>query len=259
MNTRIMKGLVGIGLSAGLTVIGFAQAENSGWSSGFELDLNSQYIWRSLAWSEGTVLQPSVWVASSGLTFSVWSNFVLNNEPNRRQFNEIDFRISYELEVGGFILVPAFNYYAYPNQDKIENPATGEIELRVAYGMGDFTLETSHFLDIWENKGGYVGEVGLEYEKDAAEGLTIAAAARLVFANSKFNAYYVPFEKGALNALVLEAGLTYTFANGLYLRPHLEWNNMLDKNLRAAVEVSDWVSIQKPDLFNFGVALGFDF
>lgn len=259
MKTRIMKGLIGIGLSAGLAVLGFAQEADSGWSSGFELDLNSQYTWRSLAWSEGAVLQPSVWFSVSGLTFSGWSNFVLTDEPNRRQFNEIDFRISYELEVGGFILVPAFNYYAYPNQDKNENPATGELEIQIAYGMGDFTLETTHFLDILENKGGWVGEVGLEFEKDAAEGLTVAAAARLLFANSKFNAYYVPYEKGALNSLALEAGLTYTFAGGIYLRPHLEWNNMLDKNLRAAVAVSDWVSIQKPNLFNFGVALGFDF
>jgi hypothetical protein len=259
MNTKMKKGLVGVGLFAGLMVGGFAQAADSGWSSGFELDLNSKYIWRSLAWSEGTVLQPSVWVASSGLMFSVWSNFVLNNEPNRRQFNEIDFRISYEMEVGGFSIVPAFTYYSYPNQDKMENPATGELEIQVAYGMGDFTLETTHFLDVWENKGGYVGEVGLEFEKDSAEGLNIAAAARVVLANSKFNAFYVPYEKGALNALVLEAGLTYSFPNGLYLRPHFEWNNILDKNLRAAVEASDWISIPKPNLFNFGVALGFDF
>lgn len=252
------KSIFAVGIALALAASAFPQ--ESGWTTGLELDANSKYIWRSLAWSEGAVLQPSVWVGSSGFTFSVWSNFVLNKaEANGRQFNEVDFRISYDIEAGDLTISPAFNVYTYPNQDAEGSPTTGELEIAAAYALGSFSLETAHYFDVMDNKGGYIGEVGLAYEADAAEGLTLAAAVRFAFANAKFNEYYVPYDSGTISALVLEAGLTYTFSSGLYVRPHLEYNNILDKNLRAAVEATDWLSIAKPNLFNFGLAVGFEF
>lgn len=232
----------------------------SAWTAGFELDGNSKYIWRSLAWSEGAVLQPSAWVGWSGLTFTVWSNYVLNSgEANAGQFNEVDYRLSYDFEAGGFTISPAFNIYAYPNQDPEGARTTGEIEIGVAYALGDFSLETNHYFDVIDNKGGYIGDVGLAYESDVAEGLTLAGAVRFAFANAKYNEYYVPYSSGTLSAVVLEAGLTYTFAGGFYVRPHFEYNNILDKNLREAVKISEDLSLNKPSLFNIGIAAGFEF
>jgi hypothetical protein len=255
-----LKSIIGIGLGLVLAAAAFPQDKESSWTAGLELDANSKYIWRSMAWSQGAVLQPSAWVGTSGLTFSVWSNFILNSgEPNAGQFNEVDYRLSYDLEIGGFTITPAFNIYTYPNQDPGWSPTTGELEIAVAYGFGNFSLETSHFFDVIDNKGGYVGDIGLAYEAEAAEGLTLAGAVRFAFANAKFNEYYVPYDSGTLSAVVLEAGLTYTFPGGLYIRPHLEYNNILDKNLRAAIEATDWLSLSKPSLFNFGVAIGYEF
>ncbi|MDD8025592.1 MAG: hypothetical protein PHI34_03685 [Acidobacteriota bacterium] len=236
-----------------------AQEKESIWTAGFELDANSKYIWRSLAWSEGAVMQPSAWVGVGGFTFSLWSNYVLNSgEANAGQFNEVDFRMSYDIEVGDFTITPAFNAYTYPNQDPGFSPTTGELEIGIAYALGDFGLETGHFFDVMDNKGGYVGDVALTYESDVAEGLTLAGAVRFAFANAKFNEYYVPYDSGTFSAVVLEAGLTYTIG-GFYVRPHIEYNNILDKNLREAIRTTDWLSLQKPSLFNIGVAAGFEF
>ena len=253
------KSAVVIGLVLTLAAAGLAQ--ESGWTGGAELDVNSKYVWRSLAWSEGAVLQPSVWVGTGGFTFSIWSNFVLNSgEDFSGKFNEVDYRMSYDIEAGSFTISPAFNVYTYPNQDSDFSPMTGELEIAVAYAIGSFSLETSHFFDVWNNAGGYVGDVGLAYETDAAEGLTLAAAVRLAFGNAKFHQYYVMEGlSGGLLGLVLEAGLTYTHASGLYIRPHLEYNNILDKNVREAVKISEWLSLNKPSLFNFGLAVGFEF
>jgi hypothetical protein len=256
--------MLGLAFVLGAAAAVFGQEESApapkGWTYGLESDFNSKYIWRSLAFSEGAVWQPSAWVSYGGLTFEVWSNFVLNKEPFRHQFNEIDYRLSYEFEAGGFTIKPAVTLFTYPNQDQDFSPTTAEAEIQVAYALGDFTLETTHFLDFKANSGGYVGEVGVEYEKEAGENLTVAAAARLTFANGKFNSYYIQDNlSGAFNALVLEAGLTYTFGAGFYVRPHLEFNTILDSGLRAAIGVSDWVSLRKPDLFNFGVAIGYSF
>jgi hypothetical protein len=255
----LRKSFIGVGLVLALAAA--AVAQESGWTKGLEIDANSKYIWRSLAWSEGAVLQPSAWVGTGGFTFSVWSNFVLNSgEANAGQFNEVDFRLSYDLEAGDFTITPAFNVYVYPNQDPDFSPTTGELEIAVAYAIGSFSLETAHFFDVMDNQGGYIGEVGLAYEADAADGLTLAAAVRFAFANAKFNQYYVMEGlSGSLMGVVLEAGLTYTLSNGLYIRPHLEYNNILDKSLREAVKASEWLSLNKPSLFNFGFAVGFEF
>jgi hypothetical protein len=224
-------------------------------TSGVEIDFNSRYIWRSLAWSQGAVGQPSVWVGRSGLVFSLWSNFPFGDEPNKGQFNEVDFRLSYTKEWENFTLAPAFNIYSYPNQDKEENPTTGELELMVAYALPPFTLSMTHFLDLWDNRGGYIGEIALEFEEAAADRLTVSATARLAFANAKFNAYYIPLDKAALNSVVFEFGLTYNLREGVYLRPHFEWTILLDGEVKSAVAESAWVFSGKSTLVNFGIAI----
>jgi len=242
---------------------GFGQNEegSKGGTSGAEFDFNSKYIWRSLTFSKGAVWQPNAFIGYAGLMFQIWSNFVLTGaEPNFHRFNEIDYRLSYQYAIGDFTIVPAFTIYSYPNQSAGDIPMTGEAEIQVAYALGDLTLETTHFFDVWSNRGGYVGEVGLQFEKEAGAGLTLNAAARLFFANAKFNSYYIrPGTAGAINSFVLEAGATYAFRGGFYVRPHFEYNSILDSAVRAAVGISDWVSLRKPDLFNFGMAIGFSF
>jgi len=256
----IVFGLALLTLTAGASFAQEEEDKGSPWTAGFELDANSKYVWRSLAWSEGAVLQPSAWVGWKGLTFSLWSNYILNpNEEHHGQFNEVDFRLSYDIEAGSFTITPAFNVYTYPNEDPSYSPTTGELEICLAYALGDFSLETTHFLDVMENAGGYVGDVGLVYDSDVSGSLNLAGAVRFAFANAKFNEYYVPYDRGTLSAVVLEASLPYPFAGGFYVRPHLEYNNILDKNLREAVRVTDWLCINKPSLFNIGIAAGFEF
>jgi outer membrane scaffolding protein for murein synthesis (MipA/OmpV family) len=261
-----MKIAASIALAAGVLACfapaARAQSEEAsadpGWSVGAELDLNSRYLWRSLVWNDKRVAQPSVWIGRSGWTISAWSNFVLGDEPNRRQFNEVDLRLSYETALGPFVIQPAVNIYSYPNQDRIENPTTGEFEIQVSTSLGKFSLETGHFIDFLENGGGYVGEVGLAYEDEPSEGLILDAAARVTFANARFNEFYIPYERGAIGALVLELGLTARLTDSVSVRPHLEWNRILDAGVRAALSVSPWIAAPRASVINFGVAVDFE-
>ena len=127
---------LGLAFVLGATAACFGQEEeksgSKGWTYGVESDFNSKYIWRSLAFSEGAVWQPNAFVGYAGLTFEVWSNFVLGKEPNRHQFNEIDYRLSYNYAIGDFTIAPAFTLYAYPNQDKVLSPTTAEAEKTMA-------------------------------------------------------------------------------------------------------------------------------
>ena len=260
-NTAVL--IIGLILVLSASTVGSGQTaeESKGGTSGAEFDFNSKYIWRSLAFSKGAVGQPSAFVGYAGLTFQIWSNFVLNPaDPHLHRFNEIDYRLSYQRNIGDFTITPAFTAYSYPNQTAGEVPITGEAEIQIAYDLGAFTLETTHFLDVWANKGGYVGEIGLQFEKEAGAGLTLNAAARLLFANARFNAYYIGAgTPGGIDSLVLEAGATVAVGSGFYVRPHLEYNTVLDSAVRAAIVFSGQVSVRKPDLFNLGIAFGCSF
>lgn len=236
-----------------------APAKSSPFTVGAEFDFNSRYIWRALAWSQGAAWQPSVWAGTSGFVLNVWSSFPLGDEPNRHQFNEIDLRLSYTKEWGNFTLEPAFNVYSYPNQDKTENPTTGELELGASYSFSSFSLSTTHYLDLVDNPGGYVGEIALEFEEAPAENLRVSAATRLIFGNAKFNDYYLPLKKAALDAVVFELGLTYNVSSAIYVRPHFEWTMLLDADVKSAVAESPWVFSGKSMLANFGVAIGFEY
>lgn len=262
MNETSKRWALALVLAVGLAAPSAAQTEGDGgqaFTGGAEFDFNSRYIWRSLAWSQGAAWQPRVWLGRSGFELSVWTNFPLGDEPTKHKFNEIDFRLSFTKEWGNFTLAPAFNIYSYPNQDKEENPTTGEFELLAAYAFAPFTLSTTHFFDVWDNAGGYIGEVALEFEESPADGWTFDAAVRLSFGNAKFHAYYVPLEKAALSALVFEAGLTYNLSSTVYLRPHAEWTTLLDGEVKKAVAASPWVFSGKAALLNFGLALGVAF
>ncbi len=229
------------------------------WTYGAEMDLNSKYVWRALAWSEGFVAQPSVWLGRSDFVLSVWSNYVLGDEPNRRQFNEVDLRLAYARAWGRWTLEPAFNIYSYPHQDREENPTTGELEIQLSYDLAPFTLETAHFVDVVANGGGYTGELGIEFESEIAPGLALTAASRLIWANAKFNAYYVPFERAAVDSAVFELGLGWDPAGPFSFRPHFEWTQIIGSGLRDAVRTSPWVSIGKPSLVNIGLIVGFEY
>ena len=226
-------------------------------SGGAEFDVNSRYLWRSLAFSQGAVWQPSAWIGAAGFTFSVWGNYVLHQEENYFQFNEIDYRISYAREFGPLKIEPAFTSYSYLHQP--DSPTTGEFELRLSYDFGPFSLATAHFFDVWRNPGGYIGEIGIEFERALSGDLTVNAAARVMFANSKFNAYYVPLRKTALNAIVLELGFTLSLTDAISIRPHMEWNLILDGALKTALATSTFVSLGNPSQLNIGVALGIEF
>ena len=64
-------------------------AKGTSWAA--EVDFNSRYIWRGIAYSKGPVFQPAFSVTHSGFTVSIWSNMVLNNEPGRGRFDQVFF------------------------------------------------------------------------------------------------------------------------------------------------------------------------
>lgn len=217
-------------------------------SYGGEADFNSRYIWRGIKWSDGPVMQPSAWVDAYGFRFSVWGNFVINDEPNQGEFNEVDLILAYYKEWGRFTIEPDFQYWFYPNQD--ESPSTGELSLKAAYNViGPFSVFTRHSFDLAEFRGSYFGEFGLLFSAEFLdEKASFENTASFGWGTSKFNEAYIGPAKNAINVVNFGASVIYYPVKFFYLRPHMEVSVIVDDELSHALE--------KRTLINGGLALG---
>jgi uncharacterized protein (TIGR02001 family) len=94
------------------------------------VDMLSQYVWRGIALSRGSVVfQPSMTVSYKGFSANIWGNFDTNeNNPNgiitpRRnaaKWNETDFTFSYSKEVlKNFTLTGGIIYYALDSNNSL--------------------------------------------------------------------------------------------------------------------------------------------
>lgn len=217
-------------------------------SFGVEADFVSQYVWRGIALSEGPVLQPSMWFSSHGATLTVWGNFVLNNEPNQGQLNEVDFYLDYGFQHKNFFVESLFLFYLYPHQDVA---ATGEGSITLGFQKGPFKIFTSQFIDIIASPGAYFGLAGGSFETELHPKLSMKTSVGVGWANGKFN--QANFEVPVAKANVLEWSLDFTWYlhDPFYLIPHMLVTTLLSSTLQDSVE--------HPTIVSGGLALGVEF
>ncbi len=202
---------------------------------GAEVDFISRYVWRGLAWSDGPVMQPSAWIGAYGFELSVWSNFVLNEEANQGEFNEVDIILNYIYEFGKLAVEPHFEYWFYPNQD--DSPSTGELSLNLAYNFwGPFSAFTNQAFDIKEYTKAYFGELGITYEDEFFEKLVLSGQLSFGWGSSMYNETYVGVAKTAVDVVNFNLSIAYYPVKYFFLRPHMELSVLMDDELRENVE-----------------------
>jgi hypothetical protein len=205
------------------------------------LDYCSRYVWRGLAFSGGSVLQPSAAVEHKGFSASVWGNFVLANEANRHQFNEVDYTLAYEASWGDLTLSPAVQVYTFPNQPGV--PGTGEIAVTLSYTLGDFSLFTSQYVDFMEFDGAYFGTLGISFERSLGPRWTFAASASGGWASDRFNDAYFGVRDAAFNVVAADVSLEWRPREKLSVRPHVNWSRIVDGELsRQVADRDQWVA-----------------
>lgn len=93
-------------------------------------DVLSSYIWRGVTINKDTVVQPSLAVEhDSGLALEVWANFDIGDndgEFEKRQFSEIDFDVSYTLDLNPISVTLGYIEYTYPCQIEDLNAENGD-------------------------------------------------------------------------------------------------------------------------------------
>lgn len=218
-------------------------------SFGLEADFNSRYVWHGIAFSEGPVKRSTGWITVSDVSFYATGNFVLGNEAQQGDFNEVDFGVSWKREWKKLRFEPSFDYYLSLPPAQVSDPSTGEATLQISHPIGPMRIFTSHTFDVVAYRGAYFGQAGLSYEGEQKKRVTLAGYIALGWASSRFNEAHIGARRNALNVVQAEVSLTYALTKRFYFRPHFELSGTLDRRLRSHLEA--------PTIGNYGVAVGF--
>ena len=196
----------------------------------FDLDYNSRYIWYAIPFSRGPVLQPSVTLHRSKLSFNVWSNLNLTGGDHPR-CSEVDLTAAYDASVGKLSIEPAFAGYLYPNQ----TGSTAMAYVRVAYPLvGNLSVFSEQTVDVAIFPGAYFGNVGLVLDRPLGGRASWDVSSAVDWANALFNQTYVGPSIGGVSSVQSDVGFTYQMTEHFAIRPHLEVSALLPKRLRQA-------------------------
>jgi hypothetical protein len=222
----------------------------------YDLDF-TRSIWHGVLYMNSLTMQPSISLEAFDSKFTIWSNVLLTNTPYYGsletieaggKFNEFDFVFSHDIKFGQFTFEPAIGFYAFPLGT---DPTSGDVALTVSYDLDNFSLFTTHTLDIMTIPGSYFGELGIAYKNEFSSDLSLDSFIKCGWASSAFNETYFEVPKNAFNVIEGSVSLSYYIKKNLYIKPHLDISFILDGELRNELD--------EPDLINFGASIGTEF
>lgn len=227
--------------------VGVSIDKPSSISYGLENDFINQYIWHGISYNKGLILQPSAWISTNNISFSVWGNITQYDVNSSIKRNEIDFFVEYYHQFENLESESSLGYYIYPKQE--DSPPTAEANLKLLYNIFELKLYTNLTVDVLEYTGSFSGEFGIVQEININDELNLFFDVNASVANGKFNETYIDsyYSHNSLNYLSFSLSSNYYFTDVLYIKPHFEYYHILNSALRE---------ISGNQLFNFGLLIG---
>src|SRR5262249_919502 len=170
------------------------------------VDFNSRFVWREMVLDERPVLENSLWLDAYGLNLTAWGKVALPSAADRSRLRSSGLSVSYQRNWKKFKLEPAIEGYRFHEDPGLTN--TMECSMRLEYRAGFVHIFSEHAVDVIANKGGYLGEGGLRFEKQAGKKTTGALELASGFASTNFNDFNSGVAKPALNFLRAEIAVT---------------------------------------------------
>jgi uncharacterized protein (TIGR02001 family) len=120
-------------------------------------DILSQYIWRGMAYSQGSaVIQPSLTASYKGLSLNIWGNFdtdakFQNNPSKGAKWTETDVTLSYTREIYGALSGTVGGIYYGYSLDSVMNASVDdsvEVYAGLSYAFPWFTLAVTGYREV---------------------------------------------------------------------------------------------------------------
>lgn len=151
---------------------------------------SSRYVWNGIPCSRGPVWQPNASLEYRGFGFSVNANFVLSDEPNQGEFNEVDFTAYYGHSIKKLIIDVSVSGSIFPNADPESLNFSDDnmgANIHLAYPVGPLDLFTDFSIWFFQPAAGVYWDLGIGYQRKLPLKFSIATSAVFGLANSHYN------------------------------------------------------------------------
>jgi len=221
-----------------------AETDAEGPSVSGEIDVVSRYVWRTLAYSDGFVVQPSLTLAGGPVEVGVWANVDPSLSGSER-LTEVDYSLEWSLDLGGIEATPSLQFYTYP---RLGDANTGELQVELRRGIpGGWGAFARHSSDVFDYPDASFTSVGLDLEWGFAGGGSLSLSSQVGRGSQRFSDAYLPGGP-PLSVAGLGASASIPLGRGWAVRPHVDWLEVLNAEARAMLPAHVPLT--------FGVALG---
>jgi len=211
----------------------------------FEFDFFSKYISKGLPSSNGPVWQPSITAEYYNIGLSIWSNFVLNDEPNQGEFNEVDILPYYNLKIGNFSFIPSVNFMIGLNSDPASlNYMSHNVirpQFRIAYTIGHFTPYLDAFFYVYPtNRFGIYSDFGVNFNYVFTEWFQIDTAVQFAVGGKRWNSPRIADAGTRLNNFEYVLSLNFLATKQLSFAPVIHVVITIPEALRKSLDEPDY-------------------
>lgn len=207
---------------------------------GFYSNFRSRYVSREYPCSKGPVWQPSFTIEAYNVGFNVWSNFVLNDEPNQGEFNEVDLSLYYTARIKNLAIHAYIMGFLYPNA----NPASMdygseqqmETDLLLRYEIWQMYLFSLARVGLVNTTGQVYWHLGVGFKHPFTSKFAMDTSALMSIGNSRFLKTHAGYDGTSVDALAWTLGFIWKPWKGLSLQPHFDIAVHVSPTVRKAIE-----------------------
>jgi hypothetical protein len=225
------------------------ESPDTGFSFGATLDLYSAYVWRGVVINDRPVWQPGATVSyATGDygTFSanVWANFDVTDRTGHRTgggLNEIDYTLSYAIDVGPVSLAAGHIWYTFPKasgQDYFSS--TREVYATAQYNndiVNPF-VKVYYDYDLIE---GFYGNAGLNKSVDITDRFSVGSEVSVGAGDDDYMAGYFAADNAGLADFNAAVFCSYALTDNLSVGARLAWMSVIDDDARDNAADTDIV------------------
>lgn len=207
------------------------------WSARLRSDFYSQYLWNGVLYSEGPVWQPSATLEIYDVGMTVWGNFVLGDEPNQGEFNEVDLTLYYQRDLGKWSLQASLIAALYLNDDpasRNRGPNSLQGYFQVSRALGPVKLFTDLNVGFLEPAGTILWDFGVSYRRNLPLKFRMETSLLFAVGDARFNKAYFADVGMQANLLVYSLAFPWAPLQGFSFVPSLYFSNLLAPSLRRA-------------------------
>ena len=216
------------------------ESPDTGFSLSSTLDVYSAYVWRGCVVNDEPVWQPGATLSYATAdygTFSanVWANFNMTNRNNKTHFagiDEIDYTLSYAVDVGPVSLSAGNIWYTFPSiSDSMYGHSTREVYATAAFNNDIVTPFAKAYYD-YEYADGFYGNAGLTKSIDVTDQFSVGSEVSLGAGDSDYMGAYFGTDDSGLADFNAAVFCSYALTDNVSVGARLAWVSVVDSDAR---------------------------